>query len=119
MPCSSFIKQQQEEPWCLVASFINPHDVYVAQHYDVEDAGYGPDDLNHIPMPLPHNCREDLSKPAKLRAHAGMTWHLDIANSMQRVRQLLFVPSHAGRRQILQVLEALHSTGQRDGMLIF
>ena len=61
----SFIKQQQEEPWCLVASFVNLHDVYVAQHYDVEDAGYGPDDLNRIPMPLPHNCREDLSKPAK------------------------------------------------------
>ena len=34
----SFIKQQQEEPWCLVASFVNLHDVYVAQHYDVEDA---------------------------------------------------------------------------------
>jgi hypothetical protein len=53
----SFIKQQQEELWCLVASFVNPHDVYVAQHYDMEDAGYGPDDLNPcIPMPLPHNC---------------------------------------------------------------
>jgi hypothetical protein len=54
----SFIKQhQQEEPWCLVASFVNPH-VYIAQHYDVEEnAGYGPDDdLNHIPMPLQHNC---------------------------------------------------------------
>jgi hypothetical protein len=57
MPWSSFIKQQQEEPWCLVASFVNLHDVYVAQHNDVEDAGgYGPDDLNRIPMPLPHNC---------------------------------------------------------------
>jgi hypothetical protein len=38
---------------------------------------------------------------------------------MQRVRQLLFAPSHAGRCQILQVLEALHLTGQRDGTLIF
>jgi hypothetical protein len=38
---------------------------------------------------------------------------------MQRVRQLLFIPSHAGRHQILQVFEALLSAGQRDGTLIF
>jgi hypothetical protein len=79
----SFIKQQQEESWYLVVSFVNPHDVYIAQHYDVEDAGYGPDDLNCIPMPLSHNCKEDLSKYTKLRAHAGMTWHLNSEDSMQ------------------------------------
>jgi hypothetical protein len=79
----SFIKQQ-EEPQCLVASFFNPHDVYVAQHYDVEDDGYGPNNVNRIAMPLPHNYQEDLSKQAKPRAHAGMTWHFDSANSMQK-----------------------------------
>jgi hypothetical protein len=34
----SIIKKQQEELWCLVASFVNPHDVYVAQHYIREPA---------------------------------------------------------------------------------
>jgi hypothetical protein len=47
-----------------------------------------------------------------------MTWHLDIANSMQRVRQLLFVPSHAESSKSWNK-RCIRAIGQRDGTLIF
>jgi hypothetical protein len=48
-----------------------------------------------------------------------MTWHLDSANSMQEYINFYAHLHMLVDAQILQVLEALHSTGQQDRMLIF
>jgi arylsulfatase A-like enzyme len=114
-------QQQEEEPWCLVASFVNPHDVYVAQHHHhMEEAGYNKEDLNRIQVPLPHNCREDLSENAKPRAHARMTWHSEYNDTSMQEYVNFYAHLHTlVDAQILQVLEKLHSTRQRDTTVIF
>ena len=102
-----FFKQHEHDttPWCLVISFVNPHDVYVAQ-YNVETAGYTENDLCRIQVPLPNNCCEHLE--TKPRAHSSWSWnqvHHD--NDMQSyinfyAHLLTVVDSH-----IMQVLKTL------------
>ena len=60
-----------EEPFCVVASFVNPHDVYVAQHGPAK--GYTHDDLHKVKVPLPSNYTEDTDKNGKPRAHGQMS----------------------------------------------
>jgi hypothetical protein len=74
----------------------------------MEDVRYGPDGLNRIRMPLPHNCREDLSKHGK---SADLTFGQCKVHA--RVRQLLSTQksSKLWRRCIPK--------WQRDGTLIF
>ena len=57
-------RQDLPEPFCLVVSLINPHDVlgYPAQH---EKGGYTLDEVREIEVPLPPTLNEDLSsKPS-------------------------------------------------------
>ena len=49
-----------DQPFCLVASFVNPHDVYVAQYEADGTLGYTPEDFNRVSVPLPSNAFEDL-----------------------------------------------------------
>jgi choline-sulfatase len=111
-----FIHKQSHEPWCLVASFVNPHDVYVAQH-NVEDAGYRHEDLQRVQLPLPTNCQEDLS--LKPRAHARMTWNMSNDNSMQDYVNFYAYLHTLVDAQILQVLEKLDSRNLTENTLIF
>ena len=48
-----------DQPFCLVASFVNPHDVYVAQYEADGEFGYTPEDFNRVSVPLPSNAFED------------------------------------------------------------
>jgi choline-sulfatase len=64
-------KSKSEEPFCVVASFVNPHDVYVAQHGPAK--GYTQDDLHKVKVPLPSNYMEDTDKNGKPRAHGQMS----------------------------------------------
>ena len=59
------------EPFCIVASFVNPHDVYVAQHGPAK--GYTPEDLHRVEVPLPSNYMEDTDENNKPRSHGQMS----------------------------------------------
>ncbi len=59
------------EPFCIVASFVNPHDVYVAQHGPAK--GYTPEDLHKVKVPLPSNYMEDTDENNKPRSHGQMS----------------------------------------------
>ena len=59
------------EPFCIVASFVNPHDVYVAQHGPAK--GYTPEDLHRVKVPLPSNYMEDTDENNKPRSHGQMS----------------------------------------------
>lgn len=68
-------------PFCLVASFVNPHDVFVGQN-GPQMSGYGSGDtLPGIAVPLPTNANENLS--TKPRAQAGMQWQTSWTQSQQ------------------------------------
>lgn len=64
-------KHNWEEPFCIVASFVNPHDVYVAQHGPA--MGYTQEDLNRVQVPLPSNYTEDPDQNHKPRAQGQMS----------------------------------------------
>ena len=68
---STTTKPTTSEPFCVVASFVNPHDVYVAQHGPAK--GYTHDDLHKVKVPLPSNYTEDTDKNGKPRAHGQMS----------------------------------------------
>jgi choline-sulfatase len=58
-------------PFCLAASFVNPHDVFVAQQ-PITNSGYTPADLTAFHIDIPKNANEDLS--TKPRAQAYQSW---------------------------------------------
>lgn len=58
-------------PFLLVASFVNPHDVYVAQHPPT--LGYSREDFHKVTVPLPRNWREDPDENQKPRAQGQMS----------------------------------------------
>jgi choline-sulfatase len=63
--------QDNDEPFCIVVSFVNPHDVYVAQYPPA--AGYTMDDFQKVHVPLPSNFEEDPNQNNKPRAQARMS----------------------------------------------
>ncbi len=54
------------DPFCLIASLVNPHDIFVypsAKLFGI--SGYDPSTFNDLPIELPTTYDEDLStKPA-------------------------------------------------------
>ena len=58
-------------PFLLVASFVNPHDVYVAQHEPA--LGYTHEDFHKVHVPLPTNWRENPDDNDKPRAQGEMS----------------------------------------------
>jgi choline-sulfatase len=62
---------KQQQPFCLVTSFVNPHDVYVAQHDPA--LGYTRADFAKVHVPLPENWQEDPDTNDKPRAQAQMS----------------------------------------------
>jgi len=61
----------ERQPFLLVASFVNPHDVYVAQHEPT--LGYTKEDFHRVTVPLPSNWNEDPDANHKPRAQGEMS----------------------------------------------
>jgi arylsulfatase A-like enzyme len=101
-------------PFCLVASFVNPHDVYVGQ-FGPGDSGYTTADFSKVTVPLPSNADENLS--TKPRAQAGQSWkHVRHSNTQQDYVNFYAYLQTVVDEQILQVLNALQ--GVLDNTLI-
>lgn len=64
-------RQEDAKPFLLVASFVNPHDVYVAQHEPT--LGYTHEDFYKVTVPLPTNWQEDPDANNKPRAQGQMS----------------------------------------------
>jgi choline-sulfatase len=62
---------KNSQPFLLVASFVNPHDVYVAQHGPC--LGYTQEDFERIQVPLPSNWNEAPDHNNKPRAQGQMS----------------------------------------------
>jgi arylsulfatase A-like enzyme len=108
--------QNANDPFCLVASFVNPHDVYVGQ-YGPGTSGYTPADFSKVVVPLPTNCNENLS--TKPRAQAGMSWpNIKHTNTQQDYINFYAYLQTLVDGQIQQILK--HLTGQQllDNTLI-
>jgi arylsulfatase A-like enzyme len=114
-----FIDQaDQIQPFCLVASFVNPHDVYVAQHDPT--LGYTKADFNKVTVPLPSNKDEDLTNNNKPRAHVTMSWpRVHFENSHQDYVNFYAYLHTLVDGQILQLLDRLdHNSLTEDTLII-
>jgi len=111
--------QTSDEPFCLVASFVNPHDVYVAQ-YDTDAAfGYTKDDFTRLSVPLPGNRNEDLERNNKPRAQIQMSWpYVTFRNSHQEYCNFYAYLHTIVDAQIMQLLDRLDSNNLTDDTLI-
>ena len=105
------------KPFFLVASFVNPHDVYVAQHEPA--LGYTHDDFHKVHVPLPTNWSEDPDDNNKPRAQAEMSIpYVPFCNQPQDYVNFYaylhtIVDAHIGK-----VLDALDVHGLTNNTLI-
>ncbi|HEY6186463.1 MAG TPA: sulfatase-like hydrolase/transferase [Pyrinomonadaceae bacterium] len=100
-----FLENSPESPFCLIASFVNPHDVYVGQ-FGPGNSGYSTDDFSKVVVPLPKNANEDLS--TKPRAQAGQSWkNVPHSNSKQDYVNFYAYLQTIVDAQIAQILSAL------------
>ena len=91
------------EPFCLIFSLVNPHDV-LGYPSSYAEGGYGPQDLSDIGVRLPATVREDLrEKPAvQALSKLGMDTYLGPLRGRAgraRLRELLCAPARRRRRE--------------------
>lgn len=111
-------QQPESGPFCVVASFVNPHDVYVAQHGPAK--GYTHEDLHKIKVPLPSNYDEDTDENGKPRSHRQMSsryipfecTHQEYVNFYAHLHTLVDA-------QIGKLLDKVDELGFTDDTLIF
>jgi choline-sulfatase len=106
-----------EQPFCLVASFVNPHDVYVAQTKPT--FGYTSQDFDKVHVPLPSNIDEDLSLNNKPRAQSSCSYTEVPFENAPRAYVNFYAYLHTVvDAQIGAVLDALELSGLIDETLI-
>jgi choline-sulfatase len=117
-----FLKQHSmadaADPFCLVVSFVNPHDVYVAQH-TVPALGYTVGDFNEIHVPLPSNLTEDPDENNKPRAQGQMSIrYVPFENHPQDYVNFYAHLHSLVDKQIGTLLDTLDELGLTDSTLI-
>jgi arylsulfatase A-like enzyme len=106
------------KPFCLVASFVNAHDIYVATESGPVPVGYPIESYQAYPVPLPANNAEDLS--TKPRAQAGWAWQAGWntnATQQQYVNFYAYLQVLVDQ-QIMQILTTIANAPYADNTLI-
>jgi choline-sulfatase len=110
-------QQKDAKPFFLVASFVNPHDVYVAQHEPT--LGYTRDDFHKVNVPLPTNWREDPDANNKPRAQGQMSIpYVTFCNQPQDYVNFYAYLHTVVDAQIGKVLDAFDQLQLTDNTLI-
>ena len=127
---------KEKQPFCLVASLVNPHDVWSSpcfSHLSDEDflrqTGYHPSDFESVPIDLPPNHGDDLS--SKPTIHGLMRTErvfgdlptkpiegsAGVSQALRYVRFYGYLHKCVDR-EIGLLLDALEETGQMDETII-
>eukprot|EP00934_Nitzschia_sp_Nitz4_P001619 Nitzschia sp. Nitz4//scaffold165_size50357//36794//38089//NITZ4_007024-RA/size50357-processed-gene-0.58-mRNA-1//-1//CDS//3329538141//1619//frame0 len=115
--CDFLKNHDQAQPFCLVASFVNPHDVYVAQHEPA--LGYTREDFNKVRVPLPSNWTEDTDDNNKPRAQSMLSMaRVPFENKPQDYVNFYAHLHTVVDRQIGVVLDHLDACGLTDQTVI-
>lgn len=110
-------RRRDPEPFCIVASFVNPHDVYVAQHGPAK--GYTREDFSRLAVPLPPNYAEDPDVNRKPRAQGQMSArHVPFACSPQEYVNFYAHLHTVVDGRIGTLLDTLDELGLTDATLI-
>ncbi|MCY1023403.1 sulfatase-like hydrolase/transferase [Pyxidicoccus sp. MSG2] len=111
------------KPFCLVASFVNPHDVYVAP-FQYGPAGYDPKDWEDLPIQPPASWNEDLSTKPSVQAWfqgSGKNWNVPQWSDADRTSYARFYAylQMLVDRDIMTLLDTLESCGFTENTVIF
>ena len=110
-------QNDSHEPFLLVASFVNPHDVYVAQHEPA--MGYRKEDFHRVTVPLPSNWSENPDTNQKPRAQAEMSIpYVPFSNEPQEYVNFYAYLHTVVDAQIGKVLDELDRLGLTETTLI-
>ncbi|NTX49864.1 sulfatase-like hydrolase/transferase [Myxococcus sp. CA039A] len=109
-------------PFCLVASFVNPHDVYVAP-FNYEAAGYNPTDWASLPQQPPASWNEDLSTKPSVQGwfqSSGKNWNVPTWSDAERTSYARFYAylQTLVDQDITTLLQALERRGLTDNTLV-
>jgi hypothetical protein len=68
-------QQQEQQPFFLVTSFVNPHDVWASSCFGnltneefYKETGYHPQEFENLPIDLPPNHEDDLSSKPSIQS---------------------------------------------------
>lgn len=117
-------KVDRKVPFFLVASFVNPHDVYVAP-FDIKESGYDPSQWATLPISVPATWNEDLvSKPrvqAWFQTSMGRLWNVPGWTDADRQGYARFYAylQQLVDRDIMRLLDALDQAGLTEDTIIF
>lgn len=125
------------QPFCLIASLVNPHDVWASSCYsklsDDEfycETGYHPRDFESIPIALPPSHKDDLlSKPSIQSLMSSHPVFGDLSDSnddddqQRKSDALRYVRFYAYLHKLVDdeidsLLDELKATGQMDNTII-
>eukprot|EP00571_Detonula_confervacea_P015958 CAMPEP_0172307348 /NCGR_PEP_ID=MMETSP1058-20130122/8230_1 /TAXON_ID=83371 /ORGANISM="Detonula confervacea, Strain CCMP 353" /LENGTH=619 /DNA_ID=CAMNT_0013019495 /DNA_START=18 /DNA_END=1877 /DNA_ORIENTATION=+ len=129
--------QHSSEPFFLIASLVNPHDVWASSCFSnltddefYKETGYHPRDFETLPIELPPNHKDDLStKPliqSILREHpvfGDLPTGIDETKEQRQSDALRYIRFYAHLHKIVDaeigsLLDALDATGQMDNTII-
>ncbi len=108
------------EPFCLVFSLVNPHDV-LGYPSSYERGGYATEEFRGLGVPLPPTLDEDLSDKPTVQplTKLGQTSYIGALNGQreqQRLRRLLRPPAPRRGRKIGRLLSALGDPGDPESL---
>lgn len=136
-PTGSTDDAEESQPFCLIASLVNPHDVWASSCFSnltdeefLKETGYHPRDFETLPIELPPNHKDNLStKPliqSILKDHHVFGDLPDTINEATQqgqsdAKRYIRFYAHLHKlvdAEIGSLLEALEATGQMDNTII-
>jgi len=116
----------RSKPFCLIACFVNPHDIFVAP-FRCEEAGYDPSQWKDLPIPVPGTWDENLTTKPRVQAEYKNTLQLPNTPNVSTwsdADRKAYVQFYAYLQQvvdrdIMTLLDTVDSEGFTDNTLIF
>jgi arylsulfatase A-like enzyme len=110
-------------PFCLIASFVNPHDICIAP-FGYEEAGYDPAQWEALPIPVPETWDENLStKPSVQRWYQQLSDSSRVPSWSEAERkgyvQFYAYLQRLVDKDIMTLLDTLEAQGLTDSTVIF
>jgi choline-sulfatase len=124
-------------PFFLIASLVNPHDVWASSCFShltdeefYKETGYHPSEFESIPIDLPPNHRDDLSKKPLIQrllnrhyAFGDLSDKIDPSKGQQHSHALRYIRFYAFLHKIVDaeigsLIDALDATGQMNNTVI-
>lgn len=116
------IDSEEQKPFCLFISLVNPHDIWV--YPDLwEKAGYKKEDFVDMGIELPDNFADDLTTKPSVQLKARDAYNKKSPlNDAQAEKEYVNFYAYLNKQvdaQIVKILDTLDETGLTENTIIF